>query len=81
MIRKIMRFVIILLIKSYKLFISPVFPPACGYHPTCSEYAIEALREHGALRGLYLAVNRLFRCTPFHKAGFDPVPPSVRGGH
>jgi len=76
MARKIMRFVIIFLIKSYKLLISPVLPPVCGYHPTCSEYAVEAVKEHGALKGACLAAKRLLRCTPFHKAGFDPVPHS-----
>lgn len=73
-----MRFVFIFFIKGYKFLISPVLPPACGYHPTCSEYAIEAVKEHGAFRGGYLAAKRLMRCTPFHKAGFDPVPQSEK---
>lgn len=69
-----MRHVIVLLFKSYRLLISPVLPPVCGYSPTCSAYAIEAVEKHGAMRGLYLATKRLLRCTPFHKAGYDPVP-------
>jgi hypothetical protein len=69
-----MRHVIISLLKGYKLFISPVLPPACGYYPTCSAYAVEAVEKHGAIRGIFLAAKRLLRCTPFHKGGYDPVP-------
>jgi uncharacterized protein len=61
-------------IRFYKRFISPLLPPACRFHPTCSVYALEALRKHGALRGLRLTVWRLLRCQPFHPGGFDPVP-------
>jgi putative membrane protein insertion efficiency factor len=61
-------------IRLYKRFLSPLLPPACRFHPTCSVYALEALQKHGALRGLRLTVWRLLRCQPFHPGGFDPVP-------
>ncbi|WP_257457732.1 membrane protein insertion efficiency factor YidD [Archangium lipolyticum] len=61
-------------IRLYKRFLSPLLPPACRFHPTCSVYALEALQKHGALRGLRLILWRLLRCQPFHPGGFDPVP-------
>ncbi len=68
----------------YQRTLSPVLPAvfgaACGcrFHPTCSHYAAEAVRTHGALTGAWLAVCRLLRCTPLHAGGFDPVPASRR---
>ncbi|NDY43364.1 membrane protein insertion efficiency factor YidD [Dissulfurirhabdus thermomarina] len=62
-------------LRAYQLFLSPVLPGACRFHPTCSRYAREAVRLHGARRGLWLAVRRLLRCHPFHPGGYDPVPP------
>ncbi|WNG52149.1 membrane protein insertion efficiency factor YidD [Archangium minus] len=61
-------------IRFYKRWLSPLLPPACRFHPTCSVYALEALQKHGALRGVRLIVWRLLRCQPFHPGGFDPVP-------
>jgi putative membrane protein insertion efficiency factor len=52
---------------------SPLFPPCCGFVPTCSTYAREALERHGLVRGLGLAVRRLLKCHPFHAGGVDPV--------
>ncbi len=66
-------------IRFYRYFISPLFPPACRFVPTCSQYAIEAIRVHGPLKGLLLAVRRLLRCHPIKwlggSQGYDPVPP------
>ncbi|UXR68911.1 MULTISPECIES: membrane protein insertion efficiency factor YidD [unclassified Staphylococcus] len=61
-------------IRFYQRFISPLTPPSCRFYPTCSNYAVEAIQVHGALKGSWLAINRILRCHPFHKGGFDPVP-------
>ena len=61
-------------IAGYRRFISPFIAPRCRFAPSCSEYALEALRVHGAVRGLWLTVSRLARCHPFHPGGYDPVP-------
>lgn len=58
----------------YRLLVSPWKPPSCRFRPTCSQYALDALREHGALRGSWLTVRRLCRCHPFTEPAFDPVP-------
>ena len=58
----------------YKRFVSPALPHSCRYVPTCSEYAIEAIEQHGALRGSWLAIGRLLRCHPFGRSGYDPPP-------
>ena len=68
-----MKFVLLHLIRTYQLVISPLFPPSCRFTPTCSTYAMEAIREYGALRGCYMTVRRLLRCHPFHPGGYDPV--------
>lgn len=65
---------LVLLLRVYKLVISPALPPACRFTPTCSEYAVQAITRHGALRGSWLALRRLARCHPFHPGGFDAVP-------
>ncbi|MCF7956912.1 MAG: membrane protein insertion efficiency factor YidD [Phycisphaerae bacterium] len=62
------------MIRFYQLGISPYLPQSCRYVPTCSRYALEALDEHGALKGGYLTLRRLLRCHPFAKGGYDPVP-------
>lgn len=69
-----MQGLIISLLRLYKLGISPLLPTACRFRPTCSEYMMEAVREHGAARGVWLGLVRLGRCHPFHSGGFDPVP-------
>ena len=60
---------------AYQLLVSPLLPPSCRYLPSCSDYAIEALARHGALRGSGLALRRLCRCHPWGGSGYDPVPP------
>ena len=59
---------------AYRRWISPALPARCRFHPSCSGYALEALRTHGAVRGLWLTVRRIARCHPFHPGGYDPVP-------
>ena len=58
----------------YRWLISPVLPAACRFSPSCSEYAIGALRKHGLVGGGWLTVRRLAKCQPFHEGGVDPVP-------
>jgi len=62
------------LIKVYQRWISPLFPPTCRYHPTCSQYAYEAISKYGVLKGCILAAWRILRCNPYTKGGFDYVP-------
>ena len=69
-----MKNILVFLLKSYKRFISPLVPPACRFTPTCSEYAAEAIKLHGSVRGSWLALKRLLKCHPFHPGGYDPVP-------
>jgi len=71
--------ILIAFIKVYQYTLSPLLGPRCRYYPSCSNYAVEALREHGALRGLGLAAWRLLRCNPFSNGGYDPVPPRHNG--
>ncbi len=65
--------ILILCIRFYQLFISPMFPPKCRFYPTCSAYAIEAIQKKGALKGTWMALKRLAKCHPFHPGGYDPV--------
>lgn len=60
----------------YRHTVSPLLPRACRFHPSCSAYALAALKEHGPAKGLCLAAGRVLRCHPFHPGGFDPVPRS-----
>lgn len=62
-------------VRGYQRWISPLTGPSCRFWPTCSAYSIEALEQHGALRGLYLTTRRILRCHPFCSGGYDPVPP------
>ena len=65
---------LLLLVEAYRVALSPLIGGFCRYEPSCSHYAEEAVRRHGARRGLTLAVRRLLRCHPFRPGGFDPVP-------
>jgi len=69
-----MKYLFIALVRGYQFFISPYFPPSCRYYPTCSHYAIDALKAHGVFKGTGLAVWRLLRCNPWSDGGEDPVP-------
>jgi putative membrane protein insertion efficiency factor len=69
-----MKKVLIFFLKVYKAGISPYLPKACRFTPTCSEYAMEAIGKHGAIKGTILAAYRLLRCNPFCRGGYDPVP-------
>ena len=62
------------IIRFWGYAISPLFPPSCRYHPSCSRYAIQAIHTHGICRGVLLAVKRIGRCHPWCDGGFDPVP-------
>jgi putative membrane protein insertion efficiency factor len=73
-----MRLVLKALIRVYRLLVSPMLGANCRYYPSCSCYAEEAIEQHGALQGSYLAARRLLRCHPWHAGGYDPVPPISR---
>lgn len=72
--RRFLVFLLVAPIRFYQRYVSPLLPPACRFTPTCSQYAVEALRKHGPVRGLYLAVRRVLRCHPWGGSGYDPVP-------
>ncbi len=69
-----MKKIIILLIRFYQKFISPLFPPSCRFYPTCSNYTLEAVERFGVIKGLYLGFRRVLRCNPLNEGGYDPVP-------
>lgn len=69
-----MRILLLTLLRLYKLTISPYLGPRCRFYPTCSDYAHEAISQHGVMRGMYLAMKRVCRCHPFSKGGIDTVP-------
>jgi len=71
--RSIAASLIVLAIRFYQKFISPLLGPRCRFYPSCSQYALEAVQKYGALRGGCLAVRRILRCNPFNPGGYDPV--------
>ncbi len=71
---KILVFILLQPIYFYKRVISPLTPPSCRFTPSCSTYALEAIKKHGAFKGLFLAIKRIFRCHPWGGSGYDPVP-------
>ena len=70
----LLTWLLILFVRIYQRFISPLTPPSCRFTPTCSQYALEALRKYGPLKGSWLALKRLLRCHPWGGSGYDPVP-------
>ena len=74
MINKYISFPLILMIRLYQLFISPLLGQNCRYLPTCSEYSVKSLKEHGLFRGSILSIKRISKCHPWSSHGFDPVP-------
>ena len=76
-----MQRLLILAIRAYQYTLSPMLGLRCRFEPSCSRYTIEALEEHGALKGSWLAVRRLSRCHPFHPGGHDPVPQHAEHRH
>jgi putative membrane protein insertion efficiency factor len=68
-----MKKLLILMIKFYRKYISPLKKPSCRFYPTCSEYALESISKYGALKGGFLGIKRILKCHPFNKGGYDPV--------
>ena len=69
-----MKRMLMAMVRFYRAAISPLRPPCCRFYPTCSQYALEALRKHGPLKGSWLTLRRLSRCHPWGGSGYDPVP-------
>lgn len=74
MLKNILKFIIVQLIKFYRIFLSPLKPSTCRFQPTCSAYALEAVQKYGPFKGSYLAIKRILKCHPFHPGGYDEVP-------
>ena len=66
--------ILVALVAAYRYAVSPMLGRSCRFHPSCSEYAQEAIERHGAVRGVWLAFKRIGRCHPWHHGGYDPVP-------
>lgn len=69
-----MKTFLLFLIRFYRAYISPLKPPCCRFMPTCSEYALEAVKRYGPWKGMWLSLKRIAKCHPFHKGGYDPLP-------
>ena len=69
-----MKYLLIKIIEFYQNWISPLKPPVCRFIPTCSEYAVTALKKYGVIKGIFLIIKRILKCHPLHKGGYDPVP-------
>jgi len=70
------KILILIILKAYRNFISPLFPPRCRFYPSCSQYCIEAIEVYGIVKGFNFAVRRLLKCHPFNPGGYDPLPKS-----
>jgi len=71
---KAIAYIPIVLVRLYQILISPFFPSSCRFTPTCSSYAIDALRKHGIIKGMWLSIKRIAKCHPWGGHGYDPVP-------
>lgn len=71
---KAVSWLIVMIIKLYQVTISPFFPATCRFTPTCSEFGVEAVKKHGAIKGTFLTIKRIGSCHPWGKSGYDPVP-------
>ena len=69
-----MKYILLILIKAYKKFLSPLFPNSCRFYPTCSDYAYQVINNLGFFKGLYFAAKRILKCNPFFEGGYDPAP-------
>ncbi len=78
-INKIIKLPILILIKVYKMYISPILPNTCGFIPTCSDYMEQSILEFGIIKGLILGIKRISKCRPGGKCGFDPIPSNIKG--
>lgn len=72
--KKVIEFIVLLPVYFYRICISPFIPPRCRYTPTCSQYALDAVKKHGVIKGGWLAIKRILRCHPWGGSGYDPVP-------
>ena len=71
---KFLNFIFIIPIKLYQILLSPLLGQSCRYHPTCSQYAVEAIQKYGPIKGIWLGIKRIARCHPWGGSGHDPVP-------
>jgi uncharacterized protein len=76
--RALLLWPLVAFVRAYQLVVRPLLPPLCRFHPSCSDYALEALHVHGPAKGAWLATKRVCRCGPWTPGGFDPVPPVSR---
>ena len=74
LVKTFLRYAFVAVIWAYRLLVSPLFPPSCRYHPTCSTYALEAIEKYGPLKGGWIGLKRIMRCHPWRSGGYDPVP-------
>jgi putative membrane protein insertion efficiency factor len=72
--KKLLTYILLIPVYFYRAVISPITPASCRYTPSCSQYAVEALKKHGPFKGLWLAIKRISRCHPWGGSGYDPVP-------
>ncbi|MDA7742421.1 membrane protein insertion efficiency factor YidD [Francisellaceae bacterium] len=78
--RKAIISLLVFILKIYQYTISPLIGPRCRFYPTCSQYAIEAIKQRGVVVGLWLMIKRLIKCHPYHEGGYDPIPSKHKKG-